>query len=289
MRRHGVPSLLAAAVVGGAVLAAHTVANASWPIGMAVGVLVALAMLGGSLWSTAPDRRQATANLGTGLLVSVVVAGAVGGAQFAIDDRRRDVERRADERLRAIEHQQGLRLTVGREVLRNIDLSGEDLRGFYFARKDLRHANLRDANLSDAVLNSATLRAADLSGSTLHDADLGGADLSAVPIDRTDRDRINLAGADFRGANLRDANLTKTELHDVNLIGARLNGATLDGVTLSGRYAQLDRADLRGASLYGANLRAASLQGAKLQGSRCDSATGWPEGFDHVSAGAVCE
>jgi uncharacterized protein YjbI with pentapeptide repeats len=248
IRRDARVSLLVAAVVGGAVLAARTAAEASWSIAIAIGLLVALAALGARLWWDAPDRQQAKANLGTGLLVSVVVAGAVGGAQFAIDDRRRDAEHQREERANRAAAQQSLRLTVGREDLRNIDLSGEDLRKFYFAHKRLWYANLRKADLSLAVLNSADLRGADLDG----------------------------------------ADLTKAQLLDVTLIEARLHAAKLNEVVLRGDYAQLDRADLSGADLRGADLRAGTLDGANLEGARCDSATQWPRDFDPASAGALC-
>jgi hypothetical protein len=101
-------------------------------VAAAAGGLVGLAGIGWLLWRTAPDPLQAKADLGTGLLIGVVVATVVGGAQIGIDERRRDAERRQQAATQRAAEQQSLRLTVGlREELAGIDLSGQDLSGFY--------------------------------------------------------------------------------------------------------------------------------------------------------------
>ena len=81
---------------------AATLLGAGSAITATVAVLVALAVLGWALWRSDPDRRGARKELGTALLASVVVAGAVGCAQLAIEDRR--------DRAAA---QESLRMTLG--------------------------------------------------------------------------------------------------------------------------------------------------------------------------------
>jgi uncharacterized protein YjbI with pentapeptide repeats len=254
--------------VGGTVMAGAFTGFAL-PIAMAIGVLVALGTVGWSLWRNAPDPQQAKSNLGTGLLVSIVVAAAVGSAQFAIDDRRRDIERQRQEAAQRLATWQNLRITVGlQKSLVGIDLSDRDLTAFYLANKNLgaarleqavlEKANLERANLEDAELRGANLRGARLFEATLRGASLRGADLSYAIANGA-----NLSVADLRGAHLR-----KTALQTACLRRAFLAGA------------DLRRADLRAADLRGADLRGADLRGANLHGVTANSRTRWPAGFD---------
>jgi uncharacterized protein YjbI with pentapeptide repeats len=47
--------------------------------------------------------------------------------------------------------------------------------------------------------------------------------------------------------------------------------------------------NLIGANLSGADLTGADLDCAVLQGALYDKTTQWPEGFDPLSAGAICQ
>jgi hypothetical protein len=215
----------AVAVSGTAVAGTATGIGAA--IATAVGVLVVLATLGWALWRTAPNRQDAKTSLGTGLLVSVIVAGTVGTAQVAIDDRRT-----------RLEHQRDLKLRIGLQPsLIGIDLSQEDLDEFDFVRKHLEEANLNGASLVRAKLGWSGLCNAQLKNARLERAELVGADLRGAVF----------IGADLRGANLNGANLA----------GADLTKARLDGAELAG-------ADLSGTTLRNSNPSAASLPGARI-------------------------
>ena len=92
-------------------------------------------------------------------------------------------------------------------VMKEIDLSGADLRGAILAGADLRRANLENAILIEA----------DLSG-----ADLFGA---------------NLSGAVFTRANLKKANLCESNLADSDLVGAVFSRGRFGESQSSGRGA----------------------------------------------------
>jgi hypothetical protein len=265
-------------LIGGVSVIGTVVAGAVTGVGSAIaaaiGVLVALATVGLVLWRAAPNRREAKSSLGTGLLVSVVVAGAVGSAQFAIDDRRTGLENRRAEAVRRAADRQSLRITIGlQSSLIGIDLSEGDLTGFYLAGKDLEAArldravlagaNLERAHLLNARLHKANLHKASLFEADLRDADLSGADLSAANLSGA-----KLAGADLTGADLRDTRL-----------GADFHGASVP-------Y-DLRGVDLAGADFRGADLTEAHLRDANLHGARYDSGTRWPAGFDRAKSGAV--
>jgi uncharacterized protein YjbI with pentapeptide repeats len=233
-----------------------------------MGALLLLAALGWGLWSAAPDPDDARVNLGTGLLVSVIVAAAVGSAQFAIDDRRTRAEDRRDElvrktaeardeRIRQASERQDLRMTIGLQPsLVGIDLHKKDLTDFYFARKNLEEARLDHAVLVDANFEHARLVNAKLDGASLRNASLFEADLSS---------------ADLRGADLTDANLSGAKLASVDLRHAIVAGARL------------------GADLGGLDLSQTDVAGADLRGATADSQTVWPHGFNPAAAGVVME
>jgi uncharacterized protein YjbI with pentapeptide repeats len=219
----------AVAVSGTAVAGTATGVGAA--IATAIGVLVVLATLGWALWRTAPDRQDAKTSLGTGLLVSVIVAGAVGSAQFAIEDRRT-----------RLEHQRDLRLTIGLQPsLAGINLSDQDLAEFDFFGKHLEEAmldrttlvranlgrtGLCNAHLADANLQRASLLEADLRGAVVAGSDLRGANLSGANLAGADLRETKLAGATLEAADLRGATLVDTDAGS-----ARLNGALVDAET----------------------------------------------------------
>jgi pentapeptide repeat protein len=187
----------------GGIIALGTIAGVGASIAASMGALVALGTIGLWLWQAAPDRSQAKSNLGTGLLASVVVAAAIGSAQFAIDDRRRDIERTRQTAAQKNADRQNLRLTVGlRKSLVRLDFAGQDLHGFSFAWKDLTQVNFRQARLANAKLSYAILRYADIQR----------ADLRRASLFRAVIDRARLSGANLDGANLQAAQLRWTDL-----------------------------------------------------------------------------
>jgi uncharacterized protein YjbI with pentapeptide repeats len=262
-----------------------TTVTATWLLGAGsaiagtVGMLVALAILGWALWRAAPDRQDARKALGTGLLVSVVVAGAVGSAQLAVDHRQASLDKQSAENARRTAERESLRVTLGvQPSLERIDLRGRDLSGFYLAgkplagavleRTNLRKANLEGTNLNDARLRSADLRQAELFGADLQNADLNSANLRGARLVDADLRGADLTGMLVEGAEL-GANFQRQDLHGRDLSGWDLRGADL-------RQADLTAAKLDGAELNGADLRTARLAGAHFAGARIGPATLWP-------------
>lgn len=94
-------------------------------------------------------------------------------------------------------------------VLRDIDVSGGNLRNASFTGADLRGANLSESDLAYANLNIANLRRADLKGALLLGTSLRNADLSGANLQGADLSYAILAGAVLRNANLREAKLDK--------------------------------------------------------------------------------
>lgn len=155
--------------------------------------------------------------------------------------------------------------------LREVNLSGANLMGAY-----LGEANLVRANLNGVNLMKADLREANLNGSNLVEADLSGANLMGAELMGVDLTRANLSGANLMEANLNRANLNGSNLSGSDLMGAdlsetdlgesNLSGTDLVEVNLSG--ANLNEANLSGADLRNANLNGADLSGANLNGIR---------------------
>jgi uncharacterized protein YjbI with pentapeptide repeats len=284
-RREGLLLCLAGAVSVSSAVLVGTFTGVGSAIAAATGVLVALASAGWLLWRAGPNRQEAKSSLGTGLLVSVVVAAAVGSAQFSIDDRRRliESERAAETRNAASDHAeiQSLRITVGlRTELKGIQLSGRNLKAFYLAGKHLQNANFIGAVLAEANLDGARLRYArfinaDLSNATLLKANLRQADLRSATLSEASLSEAILTDTDLRGATLR-----KTKLSSASLDGANLRRTDFQGAVLI-------KADLRNADLRQANLHGATLIAANLRGACFDSHTRWPDGFDPDAAGAT--
>ncbi len=106
-------------------------------------------------------------------------------------------------------------------ILRNLDLSGADL----------RKALLRGADLSESLL-----RGADLSGACLAECDLTGADLAGADLSGADLRSALLRRANFHEANLRDADLTDS----LGLLGGQLGGSVLAGALLPASASAFD-------------------------------------------------
>ncbi len=209
-------SIAAAVTVG-------VVGEVSLRLTMSVGLLVLLALVGRQLWTLDPDRQKAQSNLGTGLLVSVVVAGAVGFTQLEIDRRLNAQLRQSEQARERSAQKQTLQLTVGvQENLQGIDLRRRDLSGFYLAEKNLSGSFLRGAKLRRTNLAGADLAGADFAG-----ADLDGADISESDMSDSTLLGASLRGADFSKADLRRANFSQADLSEAFLGDSNLRGANL--------------------------------------------------------------
>jgi len=139
-------------------------------------------------------------------------------------------------------------------------------------------------------------------GLSLKGADFAGANLSGVTLVKADLRKANL-----EEASLKNADLSYTNLEDTNLRWANLQKANL-------KHANLKRVDLRGADVSGADLSYTNLRNANLtesivavhypdvgtlyedflvririSGTRFDKNTRWPDNFDPIKAGAICE
>jgi hypothetical protein len=102
----------------------------------------------------------------------------------------------------------------GRALVR-VDLSDSHMRNMALSGADLRRSVLKGADLSFTNLSVARLQGADLRGAKLTGASLRGADLE---------------GADLEGADLSYANLYNARIERVRLDGARLDHAVwVDG------------------------------------------------------------
>ena len=227
----------------------------TWLIGGIAAVLLAVSIAGlFHLWlqgRRSPERRlDLVANLVTG----AIVAFALFGVQFLVEEHRQDRAR-----------QESLELLVEREDdLSGIELRGRDLSRLYLADKHFDEADLSDASFANAVLDGTTFK-----GATLIDADLPRASLRRVVFEHA-----NLRSADLSEADLTQANLRFADLREANLEGARVFRADLFGADLRG--ATLTGAVMIDSSLRRANLkRAAGSATAKLHGAEYDYLTRW--------------
>lgn len=211
--------------------------------------------------------KEKAADLGRGLLVTILVTTGVGYVQHQEEQRS---------------SREALALTLSSaQALHSIDLHGRDLTGFYLAGKDFSSADLHGAHLDGGVLRYSTLADADLHGAHLGHADMHfvhatGANLQSADLRNADLSEgtlrnANLVGADLRGANLQGAKLGRADLREAKLRGAILAGADLDESLLD--------ADLRGAVLS-IHYRDATLANTALRHAQYDSTTRWPRGFD---------
>jgi uncharacterized protein YjbI with pentapeptide repeats/endonuclease YncB( thermonuclease family) len=247
------------------------IAHAGWPIALLFAVVAAVAVF---LASQAETTKDKAAELGRGLLVSIVLTIAVGWIQHQTD-------------VRTARESLALTLSSGKD-LAGIDLDGRNLTGFYIADKDLSEADLQKADLHGATLVGSTLRGANLSHADLKQANLFGADLTqsstrhlfvnlvAANLEQATLSTAKLKGANLAGADLEGANLSGTDLRYADLRQTNLRGAFLPGADLRGAF--LDRADLSGA-IFETDLRRAQLDDVALLGARWNSKTRWPAGF----------
>jgi micrococcal nuclease len=174
-------------------------AGTGWPVALAFGGFTLLAVL---LSWQAPTPRDKAADIGRGIVVTVVIGLITAWIQHDADERAARVQEAEDARAARVQlradrraAKENLSRTLSSQVvLRGIDLRGQDLSGAYLAGKDLRGADLREATLVGATLPGAKLR-----GALLFGADLSGAVFSA----------------DLRDASLEGAGLNRAEVGGV--------------------------------------------------------------------------
>lgn len=226
----------------------------------------ALAVLAIYLSSRAPTDEARAADLGRGVIVSIVLTIALAWVQH-------------EGEVRAAKDSLEFSLASGRDFP-GINLSGRDLRGFYLAGKNFKDADFAGADLRGAVLRGANVSGANFEGANLTDADLQGVEAGGSA---TRFGRANLHGADLTRAVLRSSQLTHADLREATLTGANLRGsdlrdANLGRALLAGAHldrALLTNADFRGAVLS-ADLRHATMDGAAVRNIKSDSSTRWP-------------
>ncbi|MEO5361799.1 MAG: pentapeptide repeat-containing protein [Nitrospirota bacterium] len=159
---------------------------------------------------------------------------------------------------------------LGRANLYRANLERANLEGANLYSANLYRANLYRANLYRANLEGANLEGANLYGANLYSANLEGANLERANLSEAKLSVANLYSAKLSGANLSVANLSEAKLSVANLKGANLYGANLYGANLKG--AKLSEANLSGANLYGASLYGANLERANLSGANLSGA-----------------
>ncbi len=105
-----------------------------------------------------------------------------------------------------------------KEVEKQLDLSGRDLRGRDESGQDYSKGNFEGADLSAARLVGTVLTGARMAG-----ARLIGADLTRAQLDGADLSKADLTGARLLGANLKGAKLDGAVLRRAKLVGAVLD------------------------------------------------------------------
>lgn len=265
----------------GAIVIVATATRIVEPIAAGVGMLVGLSAIGYQWWRTAPDRAVARGNLGTGLLVGILVATTIGATQLAIDSER---QKAADLlHLRTTLFPTNLAgyplndLNLTEFVLVDKVLKGASFERTKLVKANLERSNLRGANFASAKLRQAKLSGADLTRAVFREADLRDADLRGGTFRQADLRAARLVNAHLEGACLRDASLPGADLHGAHLAAADLGGAVLDIAELASAdlldaslrrpKTDLHDADLRFANLRRANLSSANLHNADLSGT----------------------
>lgn len=228
-------------------------------VGALVGVGTALALQAGS--------GSNWADLG----LAIVSGGIVGGALVLVEGMLAGA---ADQR--SAESSLRMQLTSATE-LNGIDLSDENLAGFYLPGKDLVAAKLSHTSLGGALLYYADLRFADL-----RSADLRGADLSGCTLRGADLTDARLAGAILNDADLRGARFDDADLRGCMLVSVRASEASFLG-------AQMTDVVIKDANLEGADLRGNGLKESQLGPVQWSATTVWPERFAPPASAGVSD
>lgn len=172
-----------------------------------------------------------------------------------------------------------------RVLMRNWDLSGQDLTS----------ATLGSVDATGADFTNATIELATLSTGTFNQSRFANTNLSHSEWIFSDARLADFTAADLRGADMRSINMPRATLTGANLYGASLFSANLELADL--RDANLLSADLRGANLSGANFANTNIQNTSLEyasslasatfdeTTRANQWTVFPDEFDPVAAG----
>lgn len=132
-------------------------------------------------------------------------------------------------------------------LLKEVDLTGVNLRGIDFYQATIENtifadADLREANLGEVYTVGLDLHGANLSSASLFEATLNNADLSNANLSNAQLAFADLNGANLSGANLRNVRMIDTSLSEANLRNADLSNSKIE-------FTRLDYADLRDAIL----------------------------------------
>jgi len=201
-------------------------------VAVGAGFLATAVVPGIWLWWPARGDASSRSDLGVALMTGTLVAFSVLVVQVLYESRasrveavQRDAQVTRDHRLQQQAERQSLALAVGMQHdLRELDLRGRNLSGFFLVRKQLQEAQLSGARLDESVLTGSNLTGAALVGARLRAAVLDDARLVEAVLSRAD-----LEGAYLRGATLRDADLSAADLRGADMSGATLRGAALGG------------------------------------------------------------
>lgn len=155
--------------------------------------------------------------------------------------------------------------------LTGIDLSDNNLTGWYFNGQNLIGADFESATLTNTDFTNAEVRgtSAEMRGTNLQsttDSGFTATQLySTASYQARDLSAISLGYNDLAGWNFAGQNLTYANFRESILTNADLRGANLTNVSLLD--ASLQNADLRGANLTNVFLLDATLMNADLRGA----------------------
>lgn len=113
-------------------------------------------------------------------------------------------------------------------LLRDLDLSGVDLKNVTIPEVNLAGSQLVNAKLSGSVLRNGKFGRADFTG-----ADLSGTDFNNSQMNKAIFEHAILKGCDFSGANLDGAQFNNADLTNAIFDGARLDGANFKNAILT--------------------------------------------------------
>lgn len=180
--------------------------------------------------------------------------------------------RAAQQEKRAIIRQMGSRshefaIEAARIIVERGWVFDGSLVGADFDFANLNGVNLSKGELSEATFTNAKLRethfeAANLQQATLIAADLQGAKFAEANLNRARLQMARLQGADLQWTDLRGAQFMDAILQMTVFFSADLRGTDFPKANMQG--AMLVLADLQGANLSEANLQGANLAGANL-------------------------